>query len=110
MHPKTAPEQHAVEGSQVSHNLALQIAEEVVRRVGLISSVGRASYTVAEVAARNGVSTRHIYNEIAAQKLIATRPGDGTLVRITPRDESLWLCGKSSSHDQPALGIAQTAS
>ena len=99
-------------------NLAEEVAEKTAARVvaalkpflGSKNAVGRATYTVAEIAARNSVSTRHVYSEIAAGKLTATRPGNGTLVRVTPRDETLWIQGQSLPSDEPARGISRTSS
>lgn len=54
---------------------------------------GRASFSIKEVAERNGVSVGTVYNAIKAKRLQVINLGTGArgAVRVTPEQEQAWL-------------------
>jgi hypothetical protein len=53
----------------------------------------RASFSVPEIALRNGVSESYAYDEIKAGRLRATRLGGTGPMRVTRPDEARWIAG-----------------
>jgi hypothetical protein len=86
-----------------------RLVESVASAASARVALGRASFSPAEIAMRNGVSARFVYREIKAGRLAVARPGAGTLSRITVEAERLWLHGQVQRGDEPAFGIAPTA-
>jgi hypothetical protein len=86
--------------------LARAVADGVAKRVAL----GRASFSVREVAQRNGVSVRLIYREITEGRLAAVLPGESRFMRITCDAERLWLHGQRAFFDEPRFATASAGS
>ena len=53
----------------------------------------RASFSIPEVALRNGVSESYAYDEVKAGRLKASKLGGAGPLRVTCEDEAAWISG-----------------
>ena len=56
----------------------------------------RNSFTLKEIAQRNGFSVPYIYAELHRGNLQAYRPGGTGRMRVTPKQEAEWLARKEA--------------
>jgi hypothetical protein len=86
--------------------LARAVAGAVTAALAEQHARGRSAYSVAEVAARAGVSDDSVYQAIGLGLLRVVRLGGGHVARVLPTDEALWLTGRLKADDEPAIGLS----
>lgn len=71
---------------------------------------GRNSFTLKEIAQRNGFSVAYVYAEVARGNLKVYRPGGTGHMRATPEQEARWLaCIEMPAAPKKAAGKKKKA-
>lgn len=86
--------------------LARLISVAVVGTLAETQTVGRSSYSIAEVAERAGVSEDYVRADVRRGLLRVVRLGGRDVARVLPEDEALWLSGRTKRDDPPAEGLS----